>query len=279
MIYCKANANELVPASVLFSNQTQPADLPQEAIGDYVNGCLAGGVYLPKSGAGFQTMRPSRNRSWAHPVLKSFIEDLGSKVTKSGFPALLIGDISQPRGGPMDGGHLSHQTGLDVDIWFKPSPKQELNLNDREFLSAETVVGSFESPWVNENFTEREAWLLEAVAKDDRVSRIFVAPPIKKVLCEQTKVENRSWLTKIRPWFGHTYHFHVRLACPSNSQDCVNQKDPPTGDGCGSELDTWLQPAELAKKRLAQKPRTKDKTLSDLPLACRNVLGAKSQKK
>lgn len=178
----------------------------------------------------------------------------------------------------MEGGHLSHQTGLDVDIWFKPSPKQELNLDERESLSAETVVGGFKSPWVNANFTEREAWLLEAVATDNRVSRIFVAPPIKKALCEQTKVENSSWLTKIRPWFGHTYHFHVRLACPSSSQDCVNQKDPPIGNGCGSELDSWMKPSELAKKRLAQKPRTKDKMLSDLPLECRNVLSAKSQK-
>jgi hypothetical protein len=33
---------------------------------------------------------------------------------------LYIGDISQPRGGPMTSGHASHQIGLDADIWMLP---------------------------------------------------------------------------------------------------------------------------------------------------------------
>src|SRR6516165_2279694 len=50
-----------------------------------------------------------------------FLEGLGTKVANAGtWRGLLVGDISQPRGGPMITGHDSHQVGLDADIWLTP---------------------------------------------------------------------------------------------------------------------------------------------------------------
>ena len=89
-----------------------------QSIGAYNAGCISGAVSVPINGTGYQVMRLSRNRVYGHPDLKHFIESLGQTATKQQLGSLLIGDLGQPRGGPTLSGHRSHQTGLDVDIWF-----------------------------------------------------------------------------------------------------------------------------------------------------------------
>jgi penicillin-insensitive murein endopeptidase len=276
LIALTANSTEEVPASTLFGLKRKAADLPQQSIGTYSSGCLAGGVSISESGLGFQTMRPSRNRNWAHPMLKGFIEELGAEVAKRKYAGLLVGDFSQPRGGPIAGGHLSHQTGLDVDIWFKPSPNHKLTISDREGISADSVVVGTNWPWVNAKFTDREIWLLKVVAEEPRVARVFVAAPIKKALCENKKINEFSWLQKIRPWYGHTHHFHVRLTCPSDSAECIEQAMLPDGPGCGAELDWWLSSERTITKREKSQTKSKVKLLTDLPENCSNVLNAEA---
>ena len=100
------------------------------------HGCLAGAVALPINGPTWQVMRLSRNRNWGHPKLIAFLERLGDKAKKIGWNGLLVGDMSQPRGGPMLTGHASHQVGLDADIWFTPMPDRKLSREEREFMSA-----------------------------------------------------------------------------------------------------------------------------------------------
>ena len=86
-------------------------------------------------------MRPSRNRAWGHPVLIAFLERLAQKLPgEAGWPGLLVGDIAQPRGGPMLTGHGSHQIGLDVDIWLTPMPNRRLSPAERDAISATDVV-------------------------------------------------------------------------------------------------------------------------------------------
>ena len=55
------------------------------------------------------------------------IERLSREAAADGWPGLLLGDISQPRGGPMLSGHASHQIGLDADIWLNPMPNRKLS--------------------------------------------------------------------------------------------------------------------------------------------------------
>ena len=53
----------------------------------------------------------------------ALVKRLAMKAKKdAGWPGILVGDMSQPRGGPMLTGHASHQVGLDADIWLTPMP-------------------------------------------------------------------------------------------------------------------------------------------------------------
>ena len=127
-------------ARELFARKTTPLPGPPQSIGSYADGCLAGAIALPITGSSWQVMRVSRNRYWGHPSLVAFIERLAEGGKRLGWNGLLIGDMSQPRGGPMLNGHSSHQIGLDVDIWFTPMPDHELSPEEREFNMALNMV-------------------------------------------------------------------------------------------------------------------------------------------
>lgn len=259
------------PAKQLFGAAERPADLKPAAIGSYVRGCLAGGVAMPTDGPTWQVMRLSRNRNWGHPKLIDFLQWLSREAAeKDGWPGLLVGDISQPRGGPMLTGHASHQIGLDADIWLMPMPDRRFSAKEREALSATAVVE--DGPWdvYADVWTEAHHRLLRRAASHPGVERILVGPGIKKALCEN-ETGDKSWLSKIRPWWGHNYHFHVRMSCPPGSPGCKPQGKPPAGSGCGAPLAYWLGPEPWVPKPAKEKPPV---TLSGLPRACSNVLKA-----
>lgn len=274
-----AAASETTPARMLFGKIEKGSAAPAGVIGSYAKGCLDGGVRLADVGPGYQTMRPSRNRAWGHPLLLKYLKDLASNLVNDGHAPMLVGDMAQPRGGPMLTGHRSHQSGLDADIWFRPSPEYRLTRKEREGWSAYSVVSSVKKPWVNDKFTQREARLIELAARDRRVARVFVSASIKKALCEALPEAERAWLRKVRPWWGHRDHLHVRLNCPLGSTSCTAQKPPPAGDGCGKELTSWLKPPKPKKpvtktKKPKKKRKRKEIMLAQLPKACVGVLGA-----
>src|ERR1700751_3893280 len=127
-------------AKELFARRSTPFPGPSRSIGGYFDGCLPGAVPLPITGPTWQVMRLSRNRNWGNPQLVRFVERLGDEAQKVGWNDLLVGDMSQPRGGPMPSEHKSHQVGLDVDIWFTPMPDHIQTLEEREFGLAVDVV-------------------------------------------------------------------------------------------------------------------------------------------
>lgn len=260
-------------AKVLFGSAAGPAPLEARSLGSYSRGCLAGAVALPVNGPAWQVMRLGRNRNWGHPALVAYLERFSAAAKKEGWPGLLVGDMAQPRGGPMLTGHASHQIGLDADIWLLAMPQRELSRDERETISAVSMLkkGTLEvDPQV---WTESHAKLIRRAASDREVARIFVHPGIKKALCEWKSGGDRSWLTKVRPWYGHNYHFHVRLACPAGVTDCKDQDPPPSGDGCGADLAWWLGP-EPWKPSPPSPPKPPLK-LADLPPGCSQVLVAK----
>ena len=221
-----------VPAKELFGKIKTPAPLAARSIGFYASGCLAGAEPLAVDGPAWQVMRLSRNRMWGNPVLIRLVERLAKEArAEDGWNGLLVGDLSQPRGGPMLTGHASHQVGLDADIWLTPMPGHTLSRKDRESMSATPVIIDYKSidPKV---WTEAHARLIKRAASYREVARIFVHPPIKKALCAWAK-GNRSWLGKVRPYYGHTYHFHVRINCPPGSTNCRNQPAAAPRDGTG----------------------------------------------
>lgn len=263
------------PAKILFGAVTAPTQAPARSIGGYARGCLSGAVALPVTGPSWQAMRLSRNRNWGNPHLVAFLERLATAAPSVGWHGLLVGDMAQPRGGPMESGHASHQIGLDADIWLTQMPDRVLTGEEREKISAVSMLGK-DTRYVDPaKFTAAQFGILRLTAKQPQVERIFVNRAIKKALCEEAG-SDRAWLGKIRPWWGHDYHFHVRLACPKDSPDCKPQTPPPAGDGCGAELAQWYappppKPAKPAKPR----PKPPEVTLKDLPPACAAVLEAK----
>jgi|GEM_PF-862378 len=265
-------SKETVAAKKLFGAARAAADLAPTSFGRYTRGCIAGAAALPADGATWQAMRLDRNRNWGHPVLVNYIRQLASGVPgEVGWKGLLIGDMSQPRGGPMLTGHASHQIGLDVDIWLKPMPDRRLSRAERQTMSAVSMIKDRRTInsaiWTPQHFK-----LIKRAASDPRVARIFVHPAIKQALCRSAGTD-RSWLRRVRPWYGHNFHFHVRLKCPAGESACKNQSAPPPGDGCGKELAWWLSDKPYRKKP-GKKPKHRQLVLSDLPNACRRVLAA-----
>lgn len=247
--------------------------------GSYAKGCLAGGQQLAETGPYWQAMRLSRNRNWGHPETVKFVQRLAKKAAaQPGWNGLYIGDMSQPRGGPMLSGHRSHQIGLDADIWMLPATNLNLSRNQRENLSSISLRKN-NGAYVNSNWTKQHHEIIKAAAEDKSVARIFVFPGAKVQMCKE-ETGNRAYLRKIRPWWGHHYHFHVRLNCPRGAKGCVDQDAPPKGDGC-AEAQQWVNnilnpPPPKPRDPNAPKPvRRGELTLADLPTACTAVLHAR----
>jgi penicillin-insensitive murein endopeptidase len=271
-----ATAAPLPAAKELFGHKAEPTRGPAHAIGEYAEGCLAGGTALAINGPSWQVMRLSRNRNWGHPILVRFLERYAGKAKAAGWPGLLVGDMAQPRGGPMLSGHSSHQIGLDVDIWLRPMPDHELTNEERETLAAPNVVAADGKSVNPALWSPAHYGLIRAAAVDGDVDRVFVNAAIKKQLCQQAG-SDRGWLHKVRPWYKHNDHEHIRLRCPTGSQQCKGQPAVPSEEGCGKELDWWFTDAILHPKPPAGPGR--ELTLANLPLACRQVLdGAAAQR-
>ena len=261
------------PAKQLFGRATSPAEGPSRIFGFYARGCMAGGRELPADGDAWQVMRPSRNRAWGQPVLVTFLERMARKIrAEHVWPGLLVGDMAQPRGGPMITGHASHQIGMDADIWLRPMPERRLSRVEREEMPSLDVVRS-DGLFVDEAWKPEHLALIRAFALQPEVQRIFVNPAIKKAICDTARGD-RGWLSKVRPEHGHNYHFHVRLACPAGQTECESQDPPPPGEGCDATLAWWFKDDVMHPQ---PNPNWKPKpplTMASLPAACRRVLGA-----
>lgn len=266
------------PAKQVFGAAKLPAVLPARAIGFYSKGCLAGGIAIPTDGPTWQAMRLSRNRRWGHPDLIALVEKLSREAAaKDGWPGLLVGDIAQPRGGPMLSGHASHQVGLDADIWLTPMPQRTLTAAERENISATSMLRKNTLQVDDRVWTPAHARLLMRAASYPEVERIFIHPGIKKKLCDTWKGD-RSAMGKLRPYYGHHYHFHIRIKCPPGTSGCRSQNPPPSGSGCDKSLAWWFTDEPWApakpKKNDKPKPRKREIQLSDLPQACSVVAAA-----
>jgi penicillin-insensitive murein endopeptidase len=220
-----------------------PTPAPAKAIGGTANGCLAGGVRLPADGPGYEVIRLTRHRYFGHGDMVDFVEGLGKRAQAAGLPLFYVGDMAQPRGGPLPFGHASHQTGIDVDIWFTAATKPGLSEAAREEPPLPSMIIPGDTPRLDPTqFGRGQVVLLRLAADDPRVDRIFVNPVIKLAMCRgfgDATVGGSAWLQRLRPWWGHDDHFHVRLRCPDNSPDCEPQKPIPEGDGCDASVEDW----------------------------------------
>ena len=264
-------------AKTQFGAARAPSAQSPEPIGGYAAGCAAGNVALPETGDSWQAMRLSRNRNWGHPELVDLVQDVGRHMNRIGWAGIYVGDMSQPRGGPMLSGHRSHQIGLDADIWLYPATRMNLSRNERENISAVSMRRA-EGAFVNSNWSRGQHELVKRAAQDPRTARIFIFPGAKVQMCAD-ETGDRSWLRKVRPWYGHHYHIHVRISCPRGARNCEDQDAPPPGDGC-AEAQQWvnniLNPPPPDPNAPAATPR-RELRLADLPQQCASVLAAPSR--
>lgn len=273
------NGKGPVPAKTLFAAEKLPSLGKAMAIGYYPRGCLQGGVALPVNGPTWQVMRVSRNRNWGHPSLVRFLEKFAPAAAKAtGWNGILVGDMAQPRGGPTPYGHRSHQTGLDVDVWFMPMPGHTLSAEEREKTSAINLVAD---DWKRVNpktWTPQHAAFIKTAAEQPGVERVLVNAAIKKEMCRVDSYRKSDWMARVRPWYAHHDHIHVRLECPADSPSCRGQPEVTNelDNGCSDKaLDHWFSDKVLKP----QKPTTPPKpprplTMADFPPACQTVLAA-----
>ncbi len=256
------------------SFKTPTTDTPSP-IGSYSNGCIQGAQKAQLDHPYYQVIRQQNNRYYGHPNLINFLDRLATNAHNKGLPVLLVGDMSMPRGGPFKGGHASHQIGLDADIWFR-MVKKPLASKDLVKPWALNIVKDNYYEINNKYYSKDIYTLVKLAATDAQTDRIFVHPAIKQALCNDTPQEERSWLHKVRPWWGHNAHMHVRLVCPKGSTYCETQAPIPTaGDGCGAEVDKWLDNFKHPKKpkpSTGKKPPKKKPKI--LPEQCQLMLKA-----
>lgn len=269
------NVNDTRVAKTLFGAVPTGSLQASQPLGGYARGCQAGAEQLAETGPTWQAMRLSRNRNWAQPVALDFVRDLSRfAATQDGWKGLYIGDMSQPRGGPMLTGHSSHQSGLDIDVWMLPPERLDLSRQEREDISSISMRRSA-GAFTNDRWTPQHEAIVRAAASDPRVARIFIFPGAKVAMCNSA-TGDRSWLNKVRPWWGHHYHFHVRLNCPDGAAGCTNQPPPPPGDGCADAqgwVDRILNPPAPDPNAPPPTPRP-ELTMANLPGQCLAVLNA-----
>lgn len=275
MVLAAPGARAQTPAKELFGAERLPSQAKPESIGFYSKGCLQGGMEMPADGPTWQVMKPSRNRAFAHPTMIRFLQQLSADARReAGWNGLLFGDMAQPRGGPMLDGHASHQIGLDADIYLTEMPNRRLSREERDSMPLPSVIDKRTRHLDERRWRPEMAALIRTAAKEPQVERIFVHPGIKEKLCKVAG-RDRAWLNKVRPMYGHDYHFHVRIGCQPGSPNCRSQEETVAGDGC-DKLDWWfdvaLQPPPPPKP--GDKPYKKPPPIfmNALPKACAGVL-------
>jgi penicillin-insensitive murein DD-endopeptidase len=257
----------LAAGLTLAAGRDAPAPGPLRIIGGQAAGCIAGAVRLPEAGPGFQTIHLSRSSFWGAPSTIARIETLGERAHAAGLGDLLVEDISRPRGGPLPGGHLSHQLGLDVDVGLDVSDRHRLSAAERETVELPSLVRPDQRGVDPVRWTPQAVTLLRLAAGLPDVDRILINPAIKRRLCDEVQGD-RAWLRLMRPWYDHAAHMHIRFRCPADQPDCVQAAPPPPGDGCDATLQWWFDQLDAPPK-----PSTPTHP-PPLPAACKAVMDA-----
>jgi penicillin-insensitive murein endopeptidase len=244
-----------------------PAPGPLRIIGQGSAGCIAGAVRLPDSAVGLQTIRTSKSSFWGAPETVAALLTLGQRAYAAGLPDLYMGDLSAPRGGPLRGGHFSHQMGIDADVYLDLSPRPTLTAEQRDTLEPPSMVRADGRNIDPAHFGPAQITLLHLATELPGVDRVLVNAAIKRGLCENV-TGDRAWLRFIRPWWGHASHMHINFRCPAGQPLCpARPPPPPPGDGCDASLDWWF--AQLDKPPAPPGPPARP---PQPPEACRAIL-------
>ena len=253
-----------------------PAPGPVRIVGGPGPGCIAGAVRLPDTAPGLQTVRISRSSFWGHPEVISALLLLGARARAAGLPDLYMNDISAPRGGPLPGGHVSHQAGLDADVYFDiTAPRPVLVAAAREAIEPPSLVRADQRGVDMARWRPGHVTLIRLAATLPGVDRVLLNAAIKKQLCHEVPAGDRAWLRRVRPWYQHSAHMHIHFACPAGQPECGELPPVPPGDGCDASLQWWFDRLDAPQEKptgptVARKPM--------VPAVCGPILTAPARR-
>lgn len=212
---------------------------PVRIIGGPSVGCIAGAGQLPPQGPGYQAIHVAISHFWGAPSTVAAIEQLGRDARAAGLGPILVEELSRHYGGPIVGGHASHQHGLDADVALDTSRQRPLSVGESETIELVSVVRPDRRGVRADKWNDSMVTLLRLAARLPHIDRILVNPAIKQQLCN-TVTGDRSWLHFIRPWYGHAAHMHVHFHCPADQASCIDIPPPPAGESCDASLQWWF---------------------------------------
>lgn len=239
---------------------------PLRVIGGPSVGCIAGAMELPPQGPGYQTIHLAISHFWGAPSTVAAIQLLGRDAQAAGLGNLLVEELSRLRGGPIVGGHASHQTGLDVDVALDTSRKRALSPTERETIELASVVRADRRGVRPDRWNDSVVTLLRLAAQLPQIDRVLVNPAIKQQLCNSV-TGDRSWLRVIRPWYGHAAHMHLHFRCPVGQASCIDIPPPPPGESCDASLQWWFDQLDA--------PPPKPVPPKPMPAECQAVLAGR----
>jgi murein endopeptidase len=159
------------------------------------DGSLRDGTQLPVDGPDWVTWNPVTDSSPNLPArlygnertIRAIVAVTAAyRVAHPEAPRVVIGDISREGGGPMWDEHVSHQNGLDVDVYL---PRLDL--------------------------------ALRAAVAPDQVDHVLAQDLVDRFVAAGAKVIFVGYSTGLRgpvgvvvPYPGHEYHMHVRFPQP-----------------------------------------------------------------
>ncbi len=204
---------------VTFVARAQPArdDAAEaESIGTPQNGRLQNSTELPR-GAGYRIRRPHRAFGASHVIdhLRRVIGEV--RALHPDVHTLAVGDLSAEHGGKL-GGHVSHQSGLDVDLglYYRKVPADY----PKQFVAAGSEI-DLEATWALITSFARTArldtgvqvilldhdlqarlykWASARGTPDDQLAEILQYPRSKDTI-----------VGLVRHWPKHADHLHVRF--------------------------------------------------------------------
>jgi penicillin-insensitive murein endopeptidase len=155
-----------------------------------------------------------------------------------------------------------------------PMPNRALSKTERDNIKASDLVAANGKDVDRKKWTSADVAFIRTAAEQPEVERVLVNAAIKKELCRIKGKDDQSWMSKVRPWYGHADHIHVRLKCPADSPNCRAQPPVPPGDGCDKSLNHWFAEWILRLIIPENAGSAKGMRMKDLPPACAAVLSA-----
>jgi penicillin-insensitive murein DD-endopeptidase len=208
--------------------------LPGKSIGSPTEGHLVGGSRL--GDASYLRIVPAYNQGdvrWGVEPLVGALDRAARAVRKQFADSVLsVGHLSKPGGGELDR-HASHESGRDADVGFYVRDQKGKPIYADHFVAFKgdgTAV-----TWPGAQFDDARNWAFVASIVGDahaRVTHIFVSTPIRQRLLAyaakigapgNVRVRASELMAQPHGSLPHDDHFHVRVACPSGMDKCIEQ--------------------------------------------------------